>query len=158
MDNVHEAITRLIIEHDEEAYIPTPKVGYDLSMMGFAPAAGNPSISNSKLRVDNKPDLDDLLRDAYNNASQEDIDLAKTTLSENLLNYTTAIALGKLVNKSTSFTEEEAELICLKIKDLPANYQTLFCKHIRTKYLAKLIDHKCFRSIAENLMTVIFGV
>jgi len=41
---------------------------------------------------------------------------------------------------------------------LDAEMRTVFCKQIPTRHLSTMIEHKAFRPIGEQLMTIIFGV
>lgn len=69
---------------------------------------------------------------------------------------TTAVAhYVKQRGKNCAGLEEN---IAKFVQFLDAEMRTVFCKQIPTKQISVLIEHKAFRPIAEDLMTIIFGM
>lgn len=71
--------------------------------------------------------------------------------------YAVTTAVAHYVKQRKSFDGIEAHTAKF-VMFLDAEMRTVFCKQIPTKHLSTMIEHKAFRPIAENLMTVIFGV
>jgi len=71
--------------------------------------------------------------------------------------YAVTTAVAHYVKQRKTFDGIEANTAKF-VMFLDAEMRTVFCKQIPTKHLGTMIEHKAFRPIAENLMTVIFGV
>lgn len=71
--------------------------------------------------------------------------------------YAVTTAVAHYVKKRKTFDGIEDNTAKF-VMFLDPEMRTVFCKQIPTPYLAKMIDNKAFRPIAEDLMRVIFGV
>ena len=71
--------------------------------------------------------------------------------------YAVTTAVAHYVKQRKTFDGIEAHTAKF-VAFLDAEMRTVFCKQIPTKHLGTMIEHKAFRPIAEDLMTVIFGV
>lgn len=71
--------------------------------------------------------------------------------------YAVTTAVAHYVKQRKTFDGIEANTAKF-VGSLDAEMRTVFCKQIPTKHLSTMIEHKAFRPIADNLMTVIFGV
>lgn len=71
--------------------------------------------------------------------------------------YAVTTAVAHNVKKRKSFDGIEANTAKF-VMFLNPEMRTVFCKQIPPNYLAKMIEHKAFRPIAEGLMRIIFGV
>lgn len=70
--------------------------------------------------------------------------------------YAVTTAVAHYVKKRKTFDGIE-ENTAKFVMSLDPEMRTVFCKQIPTQFLAKMIEHKAFRAIAEGLMKIIFG-
>lgn len=66
--------------------------------------------------------------------------------------YSEAVRLGKKLSSKT------IKATIARMHKLPVVYNLIICKQASTKKLSRFIEHKGFRPLAEELMTVLFGV
>lgn len=172
--NIHDGILGYL------AFRPDHLYRYDAGVNAFPTPRSWEMLNNMLVGIENVTEQNELLEavvgkvvgleyrtwlTVYKNVRVEDI-LLKGELpdfnkfekgKEKSFIYAVTTAVAHYVKQRKSFDGIEGNTAKF-VGFLDAEMRTVFCKQIPTKHLGTMIEHKAFKPIADNLMTIIFGV
>lgn len=162
------------------AFRPDHLYKYDVGENAFPSPRSWEMLNTMLVGVENQVEINELLEavvgkvvgteyrawyTVYKNINVENIVLAGEMPNFNKIEkgkeksfiYAVTTAVAHYVKKHKNFDKIE-ENTSRFVSFLEPEMRTVFCKQIPTQHLARMIESKAFRPIAEGLMKIIFGV